>query len=190
MTGKELAEGLGISQAMVSRLLKKGMPDDSVDRARRWRNRNMQRGRMKGIRLDTRPVPNLKPTPTAGVLPDPTPELFDQEDNRDDDEREVDDYREARNRREHFQAEMARIAYMKEVKQLMLASEVSATITLMATELRIQLEELPAQLAPVLAPLTNEHEIRLMLVGHIENALSNMATHFERLAAQAEEAPA
>lgn len=54
MTGKELAAGLGISQGMVSRLIAKGMPDDSIERARRWRNRHLQRGRMKGIRADTR----------------------------------------------------------------------------------------------------------------------------------------
>lgn len=187
MTGKELAEGLGISQAMVSRLIKRGMPDDSIDRARRWRNRNMQRGRMKGVRLDTRPVPDLKAGPTPGTASvDPAPELFDQEDNRDDDEREFDDYREARNRREHFQAEMARLAYLKEVKELMLASEVIETITLMATQLRVHLEELPAQLAPMLAPLSSEHDIQSVLSAHIEGALSNLAIHFDRLAVQAE----
>lgn len=186
MTGKELAEGLGISQAMVSRLLKKGMPDDSVDRARRWRNRNMQRGRMKGIRLDTRPVPTLKPPTTVGTVPDPAPELFDQEDNRDDDEREFDDYREARNRREHYQAEMARLAYLRETKQLMLASEVTATISLMGTHLRVQLEEMPAQLAPLVAHMNNEYEIKTLVSDYIENVLADLATHFERLAGEAE----
>ncbi|OJU91023.1 MAG: hypothetical protein BGO13_00210 [Burkholderiales bacterium 66-5] len=50
---KELAQALGISGSMVSRLAKRGMPTDSVARAERWRRRHLEPGRMKGQRLDT-----------------------------------------------------------------------------------------------------------------------------------------
>lgn len=37
---------------MVSRLAKRGMPVDCVDRAKRWRRRHIETGRMKGVRFD------------------------------------------------------------------------------------------------------------------------------------------
>lgn len=49
---KELAELLGISGSMVSRLAKRGMPVDSLERAERWRKRHLEPGRVKGMRYD------------------------------------------------------------------------------------------------------------------------------------------
>lgn len=63
MKQKELAALLGVSEAMVSRLVKKGMPTDSLERAQRWRKRHLEPGRMKGVRFN----PNQ---------PDPKPELL------------------------------------------------------------------------------------------------------------------
>ncbi len=48
----ELAQALGISTGMVSRLVKRGMPTDSVERAQRWRKRHLEPGRVKGSRFD------------------------------------------------------------------------------------------------------------------------------------------
>lgn len=59
MLKKELAEALGISAAMVSKLAKRGMPADSVERAQRWRRRHLEPGRVKGVRYErerTRPT--------------------------------------------------------------------------------------------------------------------------------------
>lgn len=57
MLKKELAEALGISAAMVSKLAKRGMPTDSVERAQRWRRRHLEPGRVKGVRYErTRPA--------------------------------------------------------------------------------------------------------------------------------------
>lgn len=47
MTGRELAAALGISEQMVSRLRKRGMPTDSIERAERWRRRHLEWARMK-----------------------------------------------------------------------------------------------------------------------------------------------
>ena len=55
MNGKQMSNALGISPAMVSRLRKRGMPMDSVERAERWRNRHLEPARMKGARMDTAP---------------------------------------------------------------------------------------------------------------------------------------
>lgn len=52
MQQKELATLLDISPAMVSRLVKKGMPTDTLERAKKWRKRHLEPGRIKGSRFD------------------------------------------------------------------------------------------------------------------------------------------
>ena len=64
MQQNELAKLLEISTAMVSRLAKRGMPTDTLERAQRWRKRHLEPGRVKGARFD----PKRKATPPA-----PTP---------------------------------------------------------------------------------------------------------------------
>lgn len=61
MQQNELAKLLDISTAMVSRLAKRGMPTDTLERAQRWRKRHLEPGRVKGTRFD----PKRKTTPTA-----------------------------------------------------------------------------------------------------------------------------
>lgn len=52
MQQKELATLLDISPAMVSRLVKRGMPTDTLERAERWRRRHLEPGRVKGTRYE------------------------------------------------------------------------------------------------------------------------------------------
>lgn len=61
MLKKELAALLNISPAMVSRLAKRGMPTDTLERAERWRRRHLEPGRIKGSRFD--PSQPARPTP-------------------------------------------------------------------------------------------------------------------------------
>ena len=63
MQQKELATLLDISPAMVSRLAKRGMPVDTLERAERWRRRHLEPGRVKGARIDQPASP--KPEPPA-----------------------------------------------------------------------------------------------------------------------------
>ncbi len=58
MTRTELAGLLGISISMVSRLAKRGMPTDTLERAQRWRKRHLEPGRMKGTRFDGSHAPD------------------------------------------------------------------------------------------------------------------------------------
>lgn len=53
MLKKDLATALGISAAMVSKLAKRGMPTDTLERAERWRRRHLEPGRVKGVRYGT-----------------------------------------------------------------------------------------------------------------------------------------
>ena len=52
MESKELAQLLGISHQMVNRLKKRGMPTDSLDSAKSWRNRNLDITQTKSWRID------------------------------------------------------------------------------------------------------------------------------------------
>lgn len=55
MKQSDLATALGISQGMVSRHAKMGMPTDSVEAARRWRDRHLELARRKEYRGDMPP---------------------------------------------------------------------------------------------------------------------------------------
>jgi hypothetical protein len=82
---KELAALLGVSQAMVSRHIKMGMPSDSLERAQKWRRRKLVPSRVKGVRLGTAEA--LKPgVPPAQDYraPSMTSPRFDDHDNQDD----------------------------------------------------------------------------------------------------------
>lgn len=57
MQRKDLASALNISPSMVSRLAQRGMPTDDVERARRWRKRHLDPGRIKGARFSADPAP-------------------------------------------------------------------------------------------------------------------------------------
>lgn len=196
MTGKELSEGLGISQAMVSRLLKAGMPSDSLERAKRWRNRTMQRGRMKGVRLDTRV--QHQPTKAAQQPPPMVPQqpsaddgdLFDDPDIETDPDVALQSYRDARSRKEHFQAELARLAFQKEAGELMLANEVRAMVATAGTELRTTLEALSYRLAVQIPGIQTEDEAQALVASHVETTLEQLAHRFESLSKQAQGNPA
>lgn len=70
MTQKELAELLGISGAMVTKLVKRGMPTDSLERAQRWRKRHLEPGRVKGVRYDAKQKDQpAKPSAAPGARP-------------------------------------------------------------------------------------------------------------------------
>lgn len=69
MTGRELARALGISETMVSKLRRRGMPTDSAERAARWRRRHLEPARMKGTRADTLPGPAIGRPPARSREP-------------------------------------------------------------------------------------------------------------------------
>lgn len=177
MTQKELAEALGISQAAVSKLVRRGMPSDTVERASRWRRRHLQTGRMKGVRRDAKPSTQPSPDDTAAQQP-AAPEDLDLFDANDDEgEAEVQEYRGARDRKEHYQAQMARLAYEKETGQLLRTADVVEVIAASATTLRTSLEALPLQLAPALVGLS-ESRIQAGLASEIERILENLSRGF------------
>ena len=67
MQQKELATLLGVSPAIVSRHVKRGMPTDTLERAEKWRRRHLEPGRVKGVRYE--PNRTVKPTPPKPASP-------------------------------------------------------------------------------------------------------------------------
>lgn len=64
MKQKELAQALGLSTSSVSKMAKRGMPTDSLERAQRWRKRHLEPSRVKGSRFDPK-APAAKPAPVS-----------------------------------------------------------------------------------------------------------------------------
>jgi len=70
MQQKELATLLGVSPAIVSRHVKRGMPTDTLERAKKWRRRHLEPGRVKGTRFTPNPTSaQAKLTCLPGVVP-------------------------------------------------------------------------------------------------------------------------
>lgn len=87
-------------------------------------------------------------------------------------------YQQARAMKENYNALQAKIAYQKEVGQLLVANEVKMAVADGDTIIRNRLESLPDMLAPQLAAETDEQKIRSMLMDHIESLLSDLSRSF------------
>ena len=184
MTQSELAQQLGISASMLSRLKKRGMPTDSLERAQRWRKRHLETSRIKGVRRDG--GTEQAPAETA---------FFDVDD---DDQPTAEggggavaeqQFLNARNRKEHYQAELARLNFERASGLSVEAAAVDQFISEAGTMFRMELENMAPRLAPVLAHLTDEADIYKVISDDILRALTNLQHQFDRLAKLAAEQP-
>lgn len=98
-------------------------------------------------------------------------------------------FADARDKREHYQAEMARLDYETRCGTLMDAADVRSAVANAATTLRTRLELLPDQLAPQLAAQPDESAVRAMLANEIEALLADLAAHFAGLQRAGTQAP-
>lgn len=69
----ELCNALGIDKSVVSRLVKRGMPTNSVDAAQAWRMQNAPPRAKRGQRGEPPPPPKVAPAPRP--TPQPPPEV-------------------------------------------------------------------------------------------------------------------
>lgn len=105
-------------------------------------------------------------------------------DGLDDDMEGAPGYQASRARREHYAALAAQRDYEVSIGKLMDAGEVAAAVSQAATTLRTQLEGLPDTLAPQLAAMTDEAQVRATLAEAIEHALEEAARQFFAIARQ------
>lgn len=92
------------------------------------------------------------------------------------------EFGDARSRREHIEAELKQIELDEKRGRLVVASEVVAVVADASTTLRAQLESMPDRLAPMLATVTDEQQIRAVLADEVEMVLSGMADRFNEMA--------
>lgn len=92
------------------------------------------------------------------------------------------DYSDAKERKEHYAAELARLDLDERTGKLMPSADVKAVIADAATTLRTRLESLPDQLAPQLAATGDEQQVRAMLADAVEIALGEMEERFAQVA--------
>lgn len=94
-------------------------------------------------------------------------------------------YQSARALKEHYLAMAAKRDYEIAVGKLLAADEVRMAIASAAATLRADLENLPDNIAPVLAAETDEARIRVLLTDEIEHMLENLSERFRQVAQQA-----
>lgn len=92
------------------------------------------------------------------------------------------EFSDSRSRREHIEAELKQIELDEKRQRLVVAAEVIAVVSDVATILRAGMESLPDRLAPQLAAASDEQQIRAMLADEIEMALSGMSARFSEMA--------
>lgn len=166
MTKKELAELLGISGAMVSRLAKRGMPVDSVERAKRWRRRHLEPGRLKGTRHD----PAQDSTQSAVGMPDesPPPAAGTADDMGES-------FHAARTRREIADANLAEMREREGRRELIRVKIVEERLAVVFSTVRDALLQMPDRIAPTLAATSDAAKVYDLLYSEIHQALTALA---------------
>lgn len=89
-----------------------------------------------------------------------------------------------RERQQRLQADLLEMEVAEKRGELLRADQVRATVVTAATGLRTALEALPYQVAPRLAAISDEGEVRNILAAEIEVLLAEAAHHFGKLAGE------
>lgn len=90
-------------------------------------------------------------------------------------------FTDAKEHGEKYKALMAQMDYEERCSKLVEAAAMRAVLITAATSLRTRLEALPDTLAPELAAATQENEVKAILAGEIEAALSELSHQFGKL---------
>lgn len=90
-------------------------------------------------------------------------------------------FSDARDKKEHYAAELARLDYEERCGKLIVAADVVAAVADSAVTLRTRLESFPDQLAPQLAAMDDEQQVRAMLAEQIEILLGELSGKFAEI---------
>lgn len=88
----------------------------------------------------------------------------------------------SRDRREHIEAELKQIELDEKRGDLLRTDLVVSAVSSASTTLRSRLESFPDLLAPQLATIADEQQIRAMLADEIEIVLSDLSSRFSGIA--------
>lgn len=92
------------------------------------------------------------------------------------------EFSDPRARREHIEADLKQIELDEKRGRLTVAAAVGAEVMDAATTLRVQLESLSDRLAPMLATVTDEQQVRAVLADEVEMVLAGITEHFKEIA--------
>lgn len=180
MTKQELAQALGISSSMVSRLSKRGMPVDSVDRAKRWRRRHLEPGRTKGVRFDPAAADQTGADAPAAVTAS-APEAQAEY------QAAFNEYSDARATKERYLALAAQRDYLISEGKLIDAEWVNGVATLYGSAVRQGMEQLPFTAALKIEAVSSASEatIKAILLDEIRAVMDAAEVHLRPLIAAA-----
>lgn len=181
MNQKELAEALNISPAMVSKLAKRGMPVDSLERAQRWRKRHLEPGRVKASSIGAATAPSIATRPPAHAplatmqastldTTEATPEPTLAEDDPGGE-----DFLTARTRREVAEANLAELKLAEQQGAVIQVEAVRAAWAKRLASTRDALLQIPSRLAPLAAAESNMETVALLIEREIRQALDEMS---------------
>jgi transcriptional regulator with XRE-family HTH domain len=141
-----LAKALGVDPAMVTRLKRKGMPVDSVEKAEAWRRENLQ-----VAHRTSKAAPGRKP------------------------DKRLDRFNNARTEREELEVQAARLALLERRKVLVHRDTVRAEMARRLATLRESMLQMPVRLQSVLASETDEAKIHDLLQDELHILLEQFA---------------
>ena len=90
-------------------------------------------------------------------------------------------FADAKDQGEHYKAQMLRMDFEERCGSLIKADDMRAVVLTAGTSLRTRLEVIPDTLAPQLAAATDENQVKAILAGEIEAALSELSHQFGKL---------
>ena len=186
-TRKDLAVALGISGAMVTKLAKRGMPVDDLDKAVRWRQRHLEWQRSKGVRADT-VAPDAGPASQraavstaavdgvlpAGVAAAPQAKIVAHQVAADGAEL-PEEYNQARTRREIAEANLAEMKESEQRGVTIRLDVIEATLAIALATAREALLQIPARMAPLLAAEADPASVQTLLHSEIHQVLTQLS---------------
>lgn len=164
MRQSELARALGLSKQAVSKLKGQGMPVDSVEAARAWRDENLSVAARKEARESVPAALATKCHDTRAFPPI-----------GDDDDEEDEDFKAARTREKISEANMAEMNEAKMRREMINVAVVERQLATDYATTRDALLQIPARIAPLLAVETDTAAIQTMLDAELHQALVNLA---------------
>jgi phage terminase Nu1 subunit (DNA packaging protein) len=169
---KQLAQALGISPAMVTKLMKRGMPVDSIERATKWRKRHLEVSRTKGNRMDK----NFRGGAGESVSADQVPLLAPSEQGSESTspgavDGKSDDFASSRARREKAEADRAELSVARELGKVADVDAVMRGVFDAFRSLRDAMMGISRKLAPQVATMHDAREIELAIDKAVREAL-------------------
>ncbi len=155
---KDLAKALKLHKSVLSRYIKKGMPQQSIEAATAWYKQNIGLRKRNGA------------APTAVVIGG----LTNNHDSRDKTNHD-EDFQTARTRREVAEANLAELKVAEQKGSLLRVEAVRAAWARRLGSTRDALLQIPIRAAPVLAAETDIEQVSLILEGEIRQALAELS---------------